>query len=273
MKRLLLALLIIFTLLVLLFLPQLPDRLAVHMAKTGTVVDSKTGRPMPNVIVISAGWASHGPLLVGPGGYAHLYQFVTTTDAQGRYEIPSTWSTFGLALPGSEPRSGWIATAFKPGYAVVGDEKSWKVFHSDGTTMFKPRSVFDTPGASSRGIYLEVEPIKLYRPTMTLKEAAVYYGAIKGAARLGLLPTDTNKIAIRQQGYELLAPWVCALDVNTELDYSTMAFIEGFAENVLDASALLKDLEPEQSRLEPYENPKFRAGNVCKVVTNGRGVP
>ena len=84
MKRLVVVLAIIFFLIIAMFLPQVPGFTVTHMAKTGLVVDSETGKPMPNVIVIASGWASQGPVFFGQASYNQLYRIVTRTDSEGR---------------------------------------------------------------------------------------------------------------------------------------------------------------------------------------------
>lgn len=266
------ALLVVSVLLLFLIVPLVPDRIVVHMPKTGVVIDSETGRPMPHVIVIAAGWTSHGPVLFGPGGYSDLYRIVTYTDEDGRYRIPSTWSEIITGIPTFGTRSGWVVTVFKPGYAVVGDEKGWE-FGSDGASLYRPKSVAVAPDFAYRGIDIEVAPIRMFKPALNLKEAAVYYSGIEGVGATYFGSTEPGDLAIRQQGYALFAPWVCALDPESDLDRLTLDTLRGFAVDQIESGELLGKLDPFQAHLESYQHPKYKAGIVCKIMTNGSGVP
>jgi hypothetical protein len=163
-------------------------------------------------------------------------------------------------------------TAFKPGYAVVGDEKAWQ-FRDDGSSMYRPRSAVATPGFSYRGTAIEVAPIRMFKPTLNLKEAAVYYSEIKGVGAPFFASTEPGDVAIRQQGYALLAPWVCALDPQSDLDRLTIDTITDFSIDPVNAVSLFEQLDPLQFHSEAQQHPKYKAGIVCKIITNGAGVP
>lgn len=272
MNRRRFALLVLLLPILFLIVPLFPDRIVVHMPKTGVVIDSETGRPMPHVIVIAAGWTSHGPVLFGPGGYSDLYRIVTYTDEDGRYRIPSTWSEIITGALGFGTRSGWVVTVFKPGYAIVGDEKGWE-FDKDGSSRFRPKSVAVAPDFAYRAIDIEVAPIRMFKPTLKLKEAAVYYSSIEGVGATYFGSTEPGDLAIRQQGYALFAPWVCALDPESDLDRLTLDTLRGFAIDPIESGALLKSLDPLQAHSESYQHPKYKAAIVCKIITNGSSVP
>lgn len=272
MTRLRVTLIFVSLLVLVAILPLIPDRIVVHMPKTGVVIDEETGKPMSNVIVIAAAWTSHGPVLFGPGGYADLYRIVTFTDEEGRYRIPSTWSEIVTGPPTYGTQNGWEVTVFMPGYAVVGDEKGWQ-FREDGSPIYKPRSTFAMPEFSYRGTFIEVAPLRMFKPTLNLKEAAFYYSEIKGVGAPFFASTEPGDIAIRQQGYALLAPWVCSMDPQTDLDRSTMGVGSVFSMDPINAIALSKQLDPLQSSSDAQQHPQYKAGIVCKIITNGRGVP
>lgn len=120
MKRVMIVFVLILFLIIASCMPQMPARMATHMAKTGLVIDTETGKPMPNVIVIASGWSSQGGVLVCNGGDSTLYRIVTTTDAEGRYHVPTTWLDMVPWAPGFSPRVGWVITVFQTGYAVMG---------------------------------------------------------------------------------------------------------------------------------------------------------
>lgn len=120
MKRVMIVFVLILFLIIAACMPQMLARMATHMAKTGLVIDTETGKPMPNVIVIASGWSSQGGVLVCNGGDSTLYRIVTTTDAEGRYHVPTTWLDMVPWAPGFSPRVGWVITVFQTGYAVMG---------------------------------------------------------------------------------------------------------------------------------------------------------
>jgi hypothetical protein len=167
MNRVLVVFVLLLFLIIASCMPQMPARMATHMAKTGLVIDTETGKPMPNVIVIASGWSSQGGVLVGNGGYSTLYRIVTTTDAEGRYHIPTTWLDMSPWVPGFYPRVGWIVTVFQTGYAVVGDERAWEA-DSRGMMNHRALSGLVTPSYSYKGSFIEVDPIRMYKPTLTL---------------------------------------------------------------------------------------------------------
>ncbi len=216
MKRILLAIAVILLLLITSLLPQITGLLATRSAKTGLVIDSTTGKPMPHVIVIAAGRVSAEPgFPVGQGGTKPLYRIVTSTDADGRYYIPAVWTNLDpfvdIPVPFRNQQWTWVITAFEIGYAVVGDEKTWQ-FDERGIGNYRPRSGLYVPPHSWAGSVIEVDPIRMYKPTLNLKEAAVYYSRIRTVGNPYRASTDPGDLAMRAEGYALLAPWVCALN-------------------------------------------------------------
>ena len=272
MKRVLLFFVIALFLIIASCMPQMSARIATHMAKTGLVIDTETGKPMPHVIVIASGWSSQGGVVVGEGSYQKLYRIVSYTDADGRYLIPSTWHDMSIWLPGFDSRVGWAITVFHTGYAVVGDERAWEA-DKKGMMYVPAKSTNVIPPFSYKGSRIEVDSIKMYKPTLTLKEAATYYSKIKAMGSQDFASQKPGDVAIRRQGYALFAPWVCALDPNTELDRWTTNVTLGFAEDPINANVLRKALAPIDDHLDTYGAPPTKAGVVCEIMTNGRGVP
>jgi hypothetical protein len=272
MNRVLVVFVLLLFLIIASCMPQMPARMATHMAKTGLVIDTETGKPMPNVIVIASGWSSQGGVLVGNGGYSTLYRIVTTTDAEGRYHIPTTWLDMSPWVPGFYPRVGWVVTVFQTGYAVVGDERAWEA-DSRGMMDRQAASGLVTPSYSYKGSFIEVDPIRMYKPTLTLKEAGHYYSDLKGVGFPYFASEEPGDLAIRKMGYALFAPWVCSLDPDTELDRSTTNGAVEFAEDPINAIDLKRKLAPIGLSRDVKDIPPASAGNVCKIITNGRGVP
>ena len=253
-------------------MPQIPARMATHMPKTGLVIDTETGKPMPHVIVIASGWSSQGGVLVGNGGYSTLYRIVTYTDDEGRYEIPSTWLDMVLWVPGFSPRVGWVVTVFQTGYAVEGDERAWEA-DSEGMMFRRAASGLVTPSYANKGSFIEVDPIKMYKPTLTLKEAAHYYSDLKGVGFSYFASQEPGDVAIRKMGYALFSPWVCSLDSHAELDRLLIYGLVEFSEDPINAIKLKKRIGPYGNQSRSSRSPPASAGNVCKIITNGRGVP
>ena len=272
MKRVLLFFVIALFLIIASCMPQMSARIATHMAKTGLVIDAETSKPMQHVIVIASGWSSQGGVLVGNGGYSTLYRIVTYTDAEGRYRIPTTWLHMVPWVPGFYPRVGWVVTVFRPGYAVLGDEQAWEE-NKKGLMLFPAASGLVVPPHSYKGTYIEVDPIKMYKPTLTLKEAASYYGKIKSTGSPSFASKEPGDVAIRRAGYALIAPWVCALNANSELERSIANATFEFAEDPIKSVELEKQLAPIGNHFDILGAPPVKAGNVCKIITNGRGVP
>ena len=239
---------------------------------TGLVIDAETGKPMPNVIVIASGWSSQGGVLVGNGGYSTLYRIVTTTNAEGRYYIPTTWLDMVPWVPGFDPQVGWVVTVFQPGYAVVGDEQAWEK-NKRGEMYGRALSGQVTPSYSYNGLFIEVDPIRLYKPTLTLKEAGHYYSDLKGVGAPDFASEEPGDLAIRKLGYALFAPWVCSLDPDTQLDRTTLNGTVDFAEDPINAIELERKLAPNGLIFDVKDIPPTSARNVCKIITNGRGVP
>lgn len=272
MKRLVVVLTIIFFLIIALFLPQLPGLVVAHTAKTGLVVDSETGEPMPNIIVIAVGWASQGPVFFGQASYNQLYRIVTRTDSEGRYRIPSNWDNWTIAAPGFDYQMGWAIAVFKTGYAVVGDEEAWS-FDGYGEANHFPLSGLVTPKYTYKRGFVEVEDIKMYKPALSLDEAAVYYGSIGDIGHPDSNSIEPGDIAIHTQGYELLAPWVCSTDPSEEVSWSAVASLIGFSANPDEAFKLFEKLDPGVSTAGADQMRKTNAKIACEVITSGRDLP
>lgn len=272
MARIILGFLII--LLVAPFTPQIPGCIAAHRSKSGKVVDVETGKGLPNAFVISSARFVSGPLFFGPSGNVVLYNIIVRTDAEGRFSIPSTWSDLHIGTPGTHPSVKWVVTVFEPGYAVVGDEKAWLYADNYGMPRFLPRSTARTPELSTADQWLgNLGTIRMFKPAFTLKQAASYYSRVKSTSNPYFYSTRPDDVAIRKKGYDLLAPWVCSQDPDLDLDYLTAMSIEGFASDPIGATELRKKLDPENYKKELYDRPKYKAGMMCKIITNGTGVP
>jgi hypothetical protein len=272
MARIIFGILII--LLIAPFTPQIPGCIATHRSKSGKVVDVETGRGLPNALVISSARFVSDPVFFGPSGNMVLYNVIVRTDAEGRFSIPSTWSDLYIATPGTHPRITWVVTVFEPGYAVVGDEKAWLYMDDYGMPSFLPRSTAQTPELSTADQWLgNLGIIRMFKPAFTLKQAASYYSTVKGTSNPNFYSPRPDDVAIRRKGYDLLAPWVCSEDPDSDLDYSTAMSVYGFTLDRIGAIELRKKLDPGNYKKELYDRPKYKAGTMCRIITNGRGVP
>ena len=254
-------------------LPQVPGCIAAHMPKSGRVVDVETGKGLPDAFVIASARFLSEPFLFGPSGYSILYNVIVRTDADGNFRIPSTWLDFKMGGPGSNARTIWIVTVFEPGYAVVGDENAWEEFDSRGNPRFVPRSTAVSPDLSGGGRPGNIGTIRMFKPTLTLKQASTYYSTVKGAGHPSSGSTDPNVLALRKKGYDLLAPWVCAENASTELDYLTAVTILGFAMNRDEALNKFEALYPKNYREAQEGRRKYKADVICKIMTKGTGAP
>ena len=120
---------------------------------------------------------------------------------------------------------------------------------------------------------MQIDPIPLFKPNLTLKEEAVYLGNIGGLAHARRYSNETRDVLIRETLYEHFAPKVCALPPETELDRTTMGQLENFAPDREAAYALFKQLEPKRYDRDGYDTSKYTAKTACLLITNGRGVP
>jgi hypothetical protein len=206
---------------------EIIEDISTYMPKKGQVVDATTGQGLDDVHVIAVATSGAQNLVEGTD-FKQLYRVVTLTNAKGEYSIPNQWDNVRIwfpPLPGTKPRVRWIITAFKPGYAVVGDEQAWS-FDGNGLPKARPLSVHKIPIVSSQLTSVLVEPISLSRVALSPKESASYYGAI---VRAGSGPDEhARKSAaetnLRRTGYDLLTPLVCAMDETEKIDWSIGEF-------------------------------------------------
>ncbi|MEZ5462120.1 hypothetical protein [Dokdonella sp.] len=272
MKRLLIVLAVLLGLAIGPFVPQLIGYVSANIPKTGVVVDDSTGNPMPNVTVIAVAKLRAGPVLVGTSGFENYFQrIVTHTDSNGRFSIRPTWSEFNIHWPSANPEYSWVITVFHVGYAVAGD-KPQKELITFGNPWYDNPSMAFSPKYTFRGTSFEITPIRLYQPTLTLKDAANYYSSLQRFATGDERRSQPEFASMRQQGNALLAPWVCGLDEDFRLDAEVRDAILDFPLN----DEFATKLKIEYAEAGGYEYfgaaPSTTAGIVCKIITNGRGI-
>ncbi len=251
------------------FLPQVPGCTMANMPKGGRIVDATTGKGMSDVTVIAA---AHffSQAAFSSNAYSP-YRIITHTNSNGYYWIPSTWAYLAFAFPWQEPRLTWVVTAFKPDYAIVGDEKAWSEFDKFGAPVYLPRSTGVSPPALWLGWIVKVDPIQMQQVQLGLKEAAVYYRSIIITGRVEH-PEEPEEIQLRKHAYQDLLPRVCSEDSNVEFDYSTLSGLTSIVPNRREFLARSKLFVPDIWPKEIYAHPKYRAGEVCEAMKVG-GAP
>ena len=252
---------------VLAFLPQVPGCVMTNAPKAGRVVDATTGEGMPGVTVIaSAHFFAQNPVHGSASDYP--YRIITQTDAHGAYYIPATWQDISFAFPGMEAREEWLVTAFKPRHAVVGDEQAWKEFNKYGEKKYKPYSVVVSPPLTWRGLYFEVDPIRLQPVNLTLREAAIYYNDITGLGLYSVAMRKPEEIALRKIGYDMFQPSVCALDGESTMDSTEAVSLVAYVFDRRKFIESLRTVEPSGFG-DAYRYPVFHAKNVCAAMKAG----
>jgi hypothetical protein len=238
----------------------------VYTHKVGRVVDVTTGKGMPDVAVIAVA-KSGGINYLGGSGQNTLYRYITYTDANGDYAIPSMWSHLTTWLPFfNDIQVGWNLTTLKPGYAIVGDEKAWD-FHEYDQGYAAP-SQRDSPSATWLGIVVRVAPIRMNPVELSLKAASLYYREMIIADAQYM--DSPEERALRKPTYENLTQRVCAEGPNAEIDNWTA---EGLAILVPNKSQFDKKLK--ELGIGPSDwggNAKFRAQDFCVAMkASGEG--
>lgn len=267
---------IIFALVLLPFLPQVPSCMMANLPKTGRLVDVTTGKGIPDAAVIAAA-NFYGESFAGSGG-DNVYRVIVHTDANGDYWIPNTWLHIGNWIPTipffiRNPHTTWLITAFKPGYVFVGDEKAWTDYDNYGHPKYWPRSVGFTPPATWLGVVVKVEPLQMRPIQLSLREAAIYYRGIflTGSPNIGEW-NEPQEVALRRRAYEIFLPQVCNLDPEVEMDTNWASAFDAFVPNNVRTNESLRKLEPSGFK-DDYMYPIFHAKNVCAAMKAGGDLP
>ncbi|MDR3388719.1 MAG: carboxypeptidase-like regulatory domain-containing protein [Rudaea sp.] len=237
---------------------------ATYLQKSGRVVDASTNSGMPNVFVIAT--ASYGGQSFISGTYGGLlYRYITRTDANGIYYIPSSWAHAEFwfpPAPGTAPSTEWRIAVFKPGYAVEGDETSWSNFDNEGQPLYLPRSVGPRTANGFSFGEVKVEPIMMREVRQTLKQSAFYYHAIVGRVR----EPSLEEYALRKLGFNFFLPQVCNLDLFAKLDLTTINTLRDFSANPIAFDMTMKEAEPENWGKFDTPSPLFLARDVCNAM-------
>ena len=251
-------------------LPQLPTYVMVNAPKTGRVVDSTTGRGLPNVTVVAAATYNASGLIHG-SAYLTLYRIITTTDADGNFEIPSTWTSFGIGIPGTDARERWFITAIKLGYVLERDQSALSKFDEYGAPAEIPSSIAESPPATWLGYRVRVDPLRMKPMSLSLKEAAVYYSSLKGVGGFAV-GNPKDEASLRTLGAEWFLPQVCELDTDEVMDMTTGGKLVMFSTNPDESAKRLRQLEPSGFG-DLQQHTILHAGNVCSAMKAGGDAP
>ncbi len=256
---------IVLCLVVLPFSAQIPGCMMANTPKFGRIVDA-TGKGMADVAVIALGHFRADSFHGSAAGYS--YRIVTRTDVEGNYWIPSTWTHIRFALPGMDAQSGWYITAFKPGYAIAADIPAFGKLDK-----VVPASLADSPAAFWLGLAIRVRPIEIRPVTLSLEEAAGYYGNIASLGWTFANNLNKEEVALRKDGANYFTPRVCALDPEQQIGWgSNMA---AFAQDPLSFDKEIDRLDPDWLK-EPvvgYRYPHFHAKTICNSLKQSWNVP
>jgi hypothetical protein len=235
--------------------------LPAFMPKTGRIVDGATGNGIPDIPVIAIG-SSGGMNFFGGGNYHQLYRILTRTDANGTYRIPSTWRSapYWSGLPGTRPQVNWAITAFKIGYAVVGDDDAW-LSDDRGSFPLQPRSTEFSPKAIVGLLTVDVNPIAMRHIDLTDAQAANYYSDIIYAQ--GTLTFEykmkPEEIALRRVAFDFFMPRLCGSDPEERVTWSPAAFLDDDLKYIHE----IKRIESEAEKKSPGHGK-----DIAKLVKN-----
>jgi len=263
------SLTIIYLLVVLAFLPQIPGCVMANMPKTGRVIDATTGKGMAGVAVIASAQFAAQNLIHG-SNVSCRYRIITHTDADGGYYISNTWSRLAFGLPGTDPQISYAIVAYKAGYVIDGDERAW-TFDKYG----QPGSPGSEIAAWWLGPVVRVETIRMKPAALSLKQEAVYYSDSIAGSFFGCDVNRLNvqEVTFRRSAYDILMPKVCSLPSSNELDDKATGALIDLVPQLEKANERLKQLEPENWGKDSYMQPKYRAEDVCKAMQAGGDLP
>lgn len=231
-----------------------------YSAKEGRVIDTATGKGMPNVAVIAV------DTYIGKNNGGE-YREIVYTNISGDYRIPDHWGEvvwWMPPIPIALPEIRWTVTAFQPGYAVVGDELAWK-FDQYGQANIPARSTSSSPSSTWWWGRTYVNPIKMEPVKLNLKESAVYSLKIYAFGSYFMDRHKPKEEALTRMARELYLPQVCAMDPEATMDGTEANALVSFGEDYLKSGERLHELEP-SGRKDAYLHPVYHAKNVCEAM-------
>lgn len=258
----------LLVLLALLVLPQMLSAPMVYSAKAGRVVNEATGKGIPGVTVLAKGNFSAG-LYYGSQN-ACLYGLSVLTDADGYFELPSTWSRAPIGLPFfGKPRTTWDFSVVKPGYVMVGDKARMEF---DEAGYLKSFIGFQANPfiASWSGYKVRIAPIKMEVANLSLPEQVAYYGTMAAAGCSNDVTSVRANLAWEHQMFNYWKPQICGASSNDTVNTPTAFALTGVAPDFAKAKRRLIELDPEFQSADPYNRPhQYRIGDLCQAMTAG----
>lgn len=248
--------------------PQIPDVMAACAPKIGRVIDSATGKGMPDVFVLTSASFEAGPLVHGSPNRT-VYNIVVRTDADGGYSLPSFWSKAVFGIPGTNPAMRWSVTAFEPGFVVVGDEDGWR-FDEKGEAFFPAKSASETPEAHWSGSRILVHPIAMRSASLSIPEAAAYYRKvlIVGAGQRGIQSVEETELRDAAHGY--LRDLVCRTDPTVSVDMRTARYLLAFSSDRQHSEQRLRAIDPAKWASLSYSHAlPYSANEICDAMRAG----
>lgn len=233
------------------------------LPKVGKVIDSQTGRGIPNVAIIGAAHYDAEPLVHGSANEP-LYRTLTRTDANGEYRTASTWWHTKIGVPGTRPTITWTIAAYKLGYAVDGDEAHLSA-DADATSRL-PASLKNAPSATWIGGAVAIDPIQMHPVHLALSDAVIYYSRMSSIGPQAARRFQADEVALREEGYQMFAPQVCALDPEQRIPWGLG--VDAFVYDKFRFIQQLDKLEPGVLKEvgERGKSAGFMAGNVCRAM-------
>jgi hypothetical protein len=226
---------ILWAVLALPYLLEMPGCVMAHCPKFGRVVDSSTGEGIAGAAVIVTAEYTKEPVAI-PGVYLESrgsvtteYRVVSYTNSYGFYWVESTWlqldpGHFTPFLGGMSER--WKLTVFKPGYILDSDERAFRTMRdSNGQPIQKSIvsqhvSLHERPSSFLLGPITRINNIYLHPIDWDVANYAEYYRSIVMlGANMIIRKTKIDENGIRKMGYEFFLPKICALDPQQELNW------------------------------------------------------
>jgi hypothetical protein len=255
---------------------NLPGFLMARVPKTGRIVDATSGEGIRDVTVIaSAVFSSCGGLVETRCESFTEYRLLTRTDANGRYWIRPAFGGLGTLVPLlGEKDEEWHITAVRPGYAIVGDHVAWTYLDESGRPKFPPPSASDVPPAYSLVLFALVDPIRMYRVDLDLKQTAIYMSGVVPGDSFVRESKPSEEVALRRRIFAPLQASVCAQRSDADLDLSTYG---AFLDLAPDRAAFLtkaREIDPDIAKDFSLKR-RYSAAVVCEEMKagNARATP
>jgi len=260
-----LAIAVIVVAVMLPFLPQFPGVMSAAAPKFGGVIDTTTGKGVPNAIVIVQPFSIADAFFANVSGGC-LYRFVTRTDANGDYTVPPTLPT-GFGLPFTHARVAMPVRVFKAGFVTDGDEEyiKDKALRSSSTS----RSAAKPPATTWKGLWLRIDPVFLQPSELSMREELVYFdGLFRPGSRC--FDRGAQEQSIRAEIYDHFASRVCALPPDSDIHMAEALAVMNLSQDIDKFYAVMRNLEGMRWDVNPpfapHTEPSFLARNICQAL-------